>query len=46
MINKNDNPDLVIWDDKYDTGIELIDNQHKELCSLTNELFHACLDKK
>jgi hemerythrin len=44
MINKNDNPDLVIWDDKYATGIELIDNQHKELVSLTNELFHACID--
>jgi hemerythrin len=43
MINKNNNLDLVVWDDKYATGIKLIDSQHKELFSLTNELFHACL---
>jgi hemerythrin len=43
MINKGKNPDMVIWDDKYATGIQLIDSQHKELFSLTNELFHACL---
>jgi hemerythrin len=42
MENTND-IDLVVWDDKYATGIELIDSQHKELFSLTNELFHACL---
>jgi len=40
MVN---NPDMVVWDEKYATGIQLIDNQHKELFSLTNELFHACL---
>jgi hemerythrin len=44
MINKKDSPDMVIWDEKYATGIQLIDSQHKELFSLTNELFHACLD--
>jgi len=43
MIVKNGNPDIVIWDEKYATGIQLIDSQHKELFSLTNELFHACL---
>jgi hemerythrin len=43
MVNKDDNPDIVIWDDKFATGIQLIDSQHKELFSLTNELFHACL---
>jgi hemerythrin len=44
MVNKNDNLEVVVWDDKYALGIELIDNQHKELFSLTNELFRACLD--
>jgi hemerythrin len=43
MANIN-NPDLVVWDEKYATGIPLIDSQHKELISLTNELFRACLD--
>jgi hemerythrin len=35
--------DMVVWDEKYATGIVLIDSQHKELFSLTNELFQACL---
>jgi hemerythrin len=38
--------DMVVWDDKYATGIQLIDNQHKELVSLTNELFRACMDRE
>ncbi len=38
------NPNIVVWDEKYATGIQLIDSQHKELISLTNELFQACLD--
>jgi hemerythrin len=46
MTNTNDTTDIVIWDDKYATGIQLIDNQHKELFSLTNELFHACLGEE
>jgi len=37
------NKDLVTWGDSYTLGIELIDNQHKELVRLTNELFRACL---
>ena len=40
---KTDNTELVSWDEKYATGIELIDSQHKELFSLTNNLFQACL---
>jgi hemerythrin len=43
MINPNDNTDMVVWNEKYATGIELIDSQHKELFSLTNELFRACM---
>ena len=34
---------MVVWDEKYATGIDLIDIQHKELFLLTNELFRACL---
>ena len=35
---------LVTWDEKYATGIELVDSQHKELISLTNKLYKACMD--
>jgi len=37
------NKDIVSWGESYATGIELIDNQHKELVRLTNQLYHACL---
>jgi hemerythrin len=39
----NDDKDMVVWDEKYATGVDLIDLQHKELFLLTNELFRACL---
>jgi len=35
--------DIVVWESKYETGIELIDNQHKQLVELTNELYKACM---
>ena len=34
--------DLISWDESFSTGIKLIDEQHKELVVLTNELFNAC----
>ena len=35
--------EIVIWEAKYETGIPLIDYQHKELVNLTNQLYKACL---
>jgi hemerythrin len=40
----DDEHTLVVWSEKYATGIELIDAQHKELVKLTNELYRACVD--
>jgi len=40
---KNDNPHIIIWEDRYDTHIEHIDTQHKKLVDLINDLYHACL---
>ena len=34
--------EIVVWSDKYATGIELIDGQHHELVELTNQLYIAC----
>jgi hemerythrin len=34
---------LVEWEDRYSVGIPLIDDQHKELVRLTNELYKGCL---
>ena len=35
-------PRIIGWSDKYSVGINLIDTQHRELVSLTNELYRAC----
>lgn len=35
--------EIAAWDNKYATGIEKIDSQHKKLVSLTNDLYRACL---
>jgi hemerythrin len=44
MTNQDDF-EVVVWEEKYATGITLIDHQHKELFSLTNDLFRACVDR-
>jgi hemerythrin len=38
-----DSTEIVKWGPKYEVGIKLIDAQHKELVSLTNELYRACI---
>ena len=37
-----DDTPLISWTDSLAIGIEIIDEQHKQLVSLTNELFRAC----
>ena len=34
--------DSVAWDDSFSVGFAPIDNQHKELVIMTNELFQGC----
>ncbi|MDR2103333.1 MAG: bacteriohemerythrin [Treponema sp.] len=34
---------MVNWTDEYSVGNSLIDEQHKELIRMTNELYDACL---
>jgi hemerythrin len=34
---------IVEWDDRYLVGIPLVDDQHKELIRLTNDLYLSCL---
>ena len=36
------NEDSVTWDDSYSVGFVPIDEQHKVLVAMTNELFEAC----
>ena len=40
MADKNT---IVTWSKNYATGVEVIDQQHRELVSLTNLLYQACL---
>ena len=34
--------DSIAWDDSFSVGFESIDNQHKELVVMANELFLGC----
>jgi len=34
---------LVVWEDRYATGVQQVDEQHQRLVILTNELYEACL---
>jgi len=42
FISDHESVEIVVWSEKYNTGIELIDKQHKELVSLINTLHRAC----
>ncbi|MCL2440120.1 MAG: bacteriohemerythrin [Treponema sp.] len=42
---KQEAAEVVLWDEKYATGIEVIDTQHKQLVELTNQLYVACIAK-
>jgi len=33
---------FVIWDDRFSIGVETVDEQHKGLFALTNDLYDAC----
>jgi hemerythrin len=37
-----DAQNFVEWDDRYMTGVQLFDDQHKNLIRLTDELFKSC----
>jgi hemerythrin len=43
MANANRKSDLVTWSPTFSVGIKLIDEQHKELLNLTNDLFNHCI---
>lgn len=34
---------LITWSARYDTGIGIIDSQHREFVNLINKLYSACL---
>lgn len=33
--------DLIVWDDTYDLEVGVIDDQHKKMIGIINELYHA-----
>jgi hemerythrin len=43
MANETKRSDLVTWSPTFSVGIRLIDEQHKELLNLTNDLFNHCV---
>ncbi|MCL2609888.1 MAG: bacteriohemerythrin, partial [Treponema sp.] len=34
---------LITWSCRYDTGVRIIDLQHREFVNLTNKLYRACI---
>ncbi|WP_272701336.1 bacteriohemerythrin [Desulfovibrio sp. Fe33] len=46
FLTSGDDKPLIVWDDSIATGIDLIDDQHKELVKLINRLNSAMLQGK
>jgi hemerythrin len=42
-LSVSDTSDFIEWDDRYLVNIPLMDEQHKELIRLTNDLYQGCL---
>ena len=40
--SSSNSAEIVAWDPKYSVGITLLDDQHKELVKLANQLYAAC----
>ena len=36
------NQPFVIWEDRFSIGVDIVDEQHKGLFALTNDLYDAC----
>ncbi|RLD67450.1 MAG: hemerythrin [Bacteroidetes bacterium] len=36
---------FVLWNEKYNTGIKEIDDQHKKLVNILNELYESFIDR-
>jgi len=36
------NVEIIIWEEKYATGVKVIDSQHQHLFDMTNQLYLAC----
>lgn len=34
--------DFVVWEDRFNVGIGIIDEQHRKLIEFTNQLFEGC----
>ena len=41
-ITHNNGEMIITWNSSLNTGIQIIDEQHKHLVNLTNELYQAC----
>ena len=44
QLDYTNSEEIVSWSEMYATGIKRMDMQHRELVSLTNELYQACLN--
>ena len=38
------NEELISWSDDFSVGYEIVDNQHKKLCNMVNELYNSFVE--